>query len=99
MKTYCIDIDGTICSISVKDYSYAEPYLERIKQINSLYDEGNTIIIFTARGSLTGINHEELTLKQLKTWGVSYHKILFGKPAADYYIDDKAKDIFLWFDQ
>ena len=34
MKTYCFDIDGTICSISVEDYSLASPYQNRIKQIN-----------------------------------------------------------------
>jgi hypothetical protein len=98
MKTYCIDIDGTICTISVNDYSSAEPYTDRIEQLNCLYDEGNRLIYFTARGSLSGLNHEELTKKQLKEWGVKYHEILFGKPAADYYIDDKATDIFLWFE-
>ena len=97
MKTYCIDIDGTICSISLEDYSLAQPYENRIKQINKLYEEGNKIIIHTARGSLTGLDHSELTIKQLKNWGVNYHEISFGKPAADYYIDDKAKDIFEWF--
>ena len=25
MKIYCFDIDGTICTISVEDYSMAEP--------------------------------------------------------------------------
>ena len=23
-------------------------------------------------------------------WGVKHHELAFGKPAADYYIDDKA---------
>ena len=97
MKTYCIDIDGTICSISVEDYSLAEPYEDRIEEINKLYKSGNKIIFHTARGSLTGQDHSELTIKQLKKWGVNYHEIVFGKPAADYYIDDKAIDIFKWF--
>ena len=34
MKIYCFDIDGTICTISVADYSMAEPYPERINQIS-----------------------------------------------------------------
>jgi hypothetical protein len=45
--------------------------------------------LFTARGSTTGKNWQFLTKKQLSNWGVSYHKLLFGKPAADYYIDDR----------
>jgi hypothetical protein len=31
----------------------------------------------------------ELTEKQLLSWGVKFHKLFLGKPAGDYYIDDK----------
>jgi hypothetical protein len=31
-----------------------------------------------------------LTLKQLDTWNVKYHKIYFGKPSFDLFIDDKS---------
>ena len=97
MKTYCFDIDGTICSISVENYSLAKPYKDRIKQINHLFDEGHKIYFYTARGSKTGKDWEEVTINQLKNWRVKYHSITFGKPAADYYIDDKHNDVFLWF--
>ena len=49
MKIFCFDIDGTLCSKSETDYSLAEPYVERINQVNKLYEEGNKIILFTAR--------------------------------------------------
>jgi len=98
MKTYCFDIDGTICTISVDDYSKARPFKERINLINKLHDEGNKIVLHTARGSLTGINQKQLTIKQLDKWNVKYDEIVFGKPAADYYIDDKASDVFGWFE-
>ena len=29
------------------------------------------------------------TKKQLEKWGLKYHKIFFGKPSSDIYIDDK----------
>lgn len=32
------------------------------------------------------------TKKQLNKWGLKYHKLFFGKPAADYYVDDKFID-------
>jgi hypothetical protein len=54
-----------------------------------LFDNNNTIILFTARGTKTGIDWSEVTTKQLKTWGVKYHELKFGKPAADYYVDDR----------
>ena len=98
MKTYCFDIDGTICSNTSGSYEEAKPYIERIKQINNLHEDGNKIILFTARGTSTGIDWESLTKKQLKNWGVSYDELLFGKPEADKYIDDKAEDIFNWFE-
>ena len=45
-----VDIDETICSFSNGEYSLAEPIKNRIDKINKLYEEGNTIIYWTARG-------------------------------------------------
>ena len=92
-----VDIDGTICTNTDGNYDKAEPFLDRINEINRLHKEGNKIILFTARGTGTGINWEDLTKTQLKNWNVSYDDLLFGKPEADVYIDDKASDMFGWF--
>lgn len=97
-KTFCFDIDGVIGEKSdIKDmegdYSNNIPNKNIIEICNKLYDAGHTIIIQTARGSGTGIDWSQKTEKQLKKWGVKYHKLYFGKPAADYYIDDKMLDI------
>ena len=53
LKIYAFDIDGTICTNTYGDYELAKPYKDRIDSINKLYDEGNTIKMFTARGSTT----------------------------------------------
>ena len=87
---YSFDIDGVICDDLRGDYSKSNPRLDIIKKINQLYDQKNTIIIFTGRGSKTGIDWKEFTQKQLKSWGLKYHKIFFNKPVADIFIDDKA---------
>jgi hypothetical protein len=87
--TYCFDIDETICSSQDLDYSTAIPIEGRIEKINLLFDSGHIIKLFTARGSKSGIDFEELTIAQLKIWGLKYHEIKFGKPFADFYIDDK----------
>ena len=44
---YCVDIDGTICTLTPdpKTYEDAEPWNDRIETINKLYDEGNHIHI------------------------------------------------------
>lgn len=87
---YCVDIDGTICSLE-EDPSKAKPFKERIKIINDLYDQGNWIIYETARGSVTGIDWRDKTAKQLKKWGAKYNQLRTGvKIYANWYIDDRA---------
>lgn len=92
-KTYIVDIDGTICTIFTnhKEYHKAEPYYDRIKKINDLYDEGHNIIYWTARGSRSGVDCKPLTQKQLSDWGCKYTELKVEvKPFYDVWIDDKA---------
>lgn len=85
-----VDIDETIClTASDRNYANAKPLKERIAKINKLYDEGNTIIYWTARGTGTGINWQDVTEKQFKKWNVKYHELKFQKPIYDLFIDDK----------
>ena len=85
-----VDIDETICYYDVKrDYDLAQPHLDRINKINKLYDDGNTIVYWTARGTVTQINWFKITLKQLNDWGCKFHELRMGKPAYDLFIDDK----------
>ena len=87
---YCIDVDGTICTKTEdSSYEHALPYQSMIDKINKLYDEGHHIKIFTARGGNTGKDWTKLTADQLRKLGVKYHTLIMGKPAADFYIDDK----------
>jgi carbamoyl-phosphate synthase large subunit len=88
---YCFDLDGTICTKTEKTSYYdAVPFDEMVNKINRLYDEGHTIKVYTARGGLTRKDWRALTERQLSEWGVKHHELIMGKPAADYYIDDKA---------
>lgn len=88
-KTYCFDLDGTLCTNTEGDYDLAEPFPERIRRVNQLFEEGNQIRIFTARGTVTGIDWRQLTEKQLDQWGVKYHILELGKPFAHIYVDDR----------
>ena len=85
-----VDIDETICeSPEDRDYSLSTPIPTRIQAINDRYDNGDTIIYWTARGTGTGIDWREVTEKQFKEWGVKYHDLKLGKPIYDLFIDDK----------
>jgi len=90
---YYIDLDNTLCFTEKSDYENSVPILERIRYVNELKKQGNHITIWTARGRRTGIDHRELTLKQLKEWNVEYHDLLMGKPDYDIYIDDKSFNV------
>ena len=87
---YCVDIDGTICRTLGADYAGSQPLTDRIERLNALFDAGHELVYFTARGTVTGIDHTELTRSQLEQWGVKYTRLMLGKPAAEVYIDDKA---------
>lgn len=98
-KRFVIDIDGVIARIQPQlDYAQAEPNEPMIKVINKLYDMGNEIIIFTARGYVTGKDWKAVTTDQFARWGLKYHELHFGKPNADYYVDDKMLDMNLLLD-
>jgi CMP-N-acetylneuraminic acid synthetase len=89
-RSFCFDIDGVIATLSPEnDYSRAQPQHDVIALINELYEAGHQITLFTARGYVTGIDWRDVTQSQLARWGVRYHELKFGKPDADYYVDDR----------
>ena len=95
-------IDETICTNNREDtsipcdYNNAIPIIENIEKANKLYDEGHKIVYWTARGTVTGVEWTEVTVKQLDAWGVKYHDLKFGKPYYDLFIDDKNMNTDDW---
>jgi len=99
MKTFIVDIDGTICTDSRGRYELARPMKARIEYFNGLFDSGNRVIYWTARGGNSGKDWSELTEKQLEDWGVKYTELKMNKPAYDFWIDDKAYNGNRFFDE
>lgn len=93
---FCIDLDGTLCTNTFGEYEKALPVYGAISKVNSLYQQGNTIKIFTARGSGSGKDWRQVTESQLKDWQVQYHELIIGKPEADFYIDDRGINVAEW---
>jgi hypothetical protein len=98
LKSYCFDLDGTLCTNTEGEYAQALPLPERILKVNELYDKGNKILIYTARGTVTGIDWRDLTQKQLDSWGIKHHELRLGKPFADVYVDDRGVSDSDFFD-
>jgi SAM-dependent methyltransferase len=94
--TYCIDIDGVLCNNTHGRYELAQPYKAVIARVNMLYELGHRVVLFTARGTITGIDWRDLTETQMRDWGVKYHQLFFGKPEADIYVDDRGMGPVTW---
>eukprot|EP00959_Pyramimonas_sp_CCMP1952_P026624 558510-Pyramimonas_sp.AAC.1 len=107
-KRWCFDLDNTLVThpTVVGDYSTCKPIPHMIKVLNELYDAGHHIIIHTARrmrthsGNVPAVIADigQVTMAQLKDYGIPYHEMCFGKPYAHFYVDDLAVDP-LWTNQ
>lgn len=96
---YLIDIDGTICEhCDNPNFGKGEVFHDRISYINNLYNHGNEIIYYTARGmgefdgdvNLANQKWFDYTHQQLEEWKCQFHKLIVGKYSGDCYVDDKA---------
>ena len=96
-KTLCFDLDNTLCKTKGNDYDNSKPKKNAINLVNKLYRKGYTIKIYTAR--YMGRSNDKLKnkrskftkiTKQIKKFGIKYHKSFIAKPSADMYIDDKS---------
>lgn len=103
MPRIIFDIDDTICSnIRRTGYENCKPDYEVINKINYLHDELKfEIILYTSRGMVSCKEDIQKIIEKNKTilenwlekYGVHYDNIIFGKPIADLYVDDKALNI------
>lgn len=98
--TFCFDLDNTLVSYPYKtnDYTTVKPIQKNISFLKNLKKNGHKIIIYTARGMLTYNgdvekilkDRKESTIQQLKDFDIPYDELIFGKPLANFYIDDAA---------
>lgn len=99
MSRYCFDLDETLCT--GYPYELAQPLPKSKWLLHTLRSAGHVVIIQTARGmGSTGGSVGKaqaawaaLTFQQLQEWGFEFDEIYFGKPAADFYVDDKMVDL------
>ncbi len=104
LKTIAFDLDDVICfrpngyeHLGPNKYDYCEPDQNVIDLVNSLYEDGNKIVIYSARGMSqykgnVSLIYSELyfkTIRQLNDWGLKYNQLVMGKIHYDLLIDDK----------
>ena len=96
---YLVDIDGTICNNTFGDYQNAQPFVDRIEHFNNLFDQGHEIHYWTARGGNSGVDWTILTRQQFAKWHVKHTTLKLGKPAYDIWIDDKAINSEVYYNE
>ena len=103
-KRFCFDLDNTLVSFpQIKDdYNSVKPIEKNINLLKYLKKLGHTIIIYTARRMKTHQGNTgklmkdigKITFDTLEKFEIPYDEIYFGKPQADFYIDDLALNAF-----
>ena len=101
---FCFDFDNTLVTFpeKEKDYTTVKPIENNINFLKYLKSLGHTIIIYTARrmktysGNLGKVVSDagKITFDTLDKFDIPYDEIYFGKPYANFYIDDLAVNCF-----
>ena len=92
-KTIVIDIDGTICTEEKTfERPLAKPLPGAKEKVNELYDAGNQIVFWTARGW----EQLRVTKEWLDHHGFKYNHLVMGKLIADVFIDDRGRQFKGW---
>lgn len=99
-KKFCFDLDNTLVTYpkTKGNYDTCEPIQKNINLLNFLHRNGHHIIVYTARrmrthkGNVGAVVADigETTINSLKKFKINYDELVFGKPHADFYIDDLA---------
>jgi capsule biosynthesis phosphatase len=100
IQRFCFDLDNTLVTYPKVDgdYTTCEPINRNIEYLRYLKSNGHLIIIYTARrmrtwsGNIGSVVADigKITLESLEKFEIPYDEIYFGKPYADFYIDDLA---------
>jgi capsule biosynthesis phosphatase len=80
------------------DYTTVKPIYKNITLLKKLKSDGHEIIIYTARrmkthhGNIGKVIKDiaSITIDTLEKFNIEYDELIFGKPIADIYIDDRA---------
>jgi len=96
----CFDLDNTLLTYPAiaGDYSTVKPIYKNLALLKKLKSDGHEIIIYTARrmkthhGNIGKVIKDiaGITIDTLERFNIEYDELIFGKPIADIYIDDRA---------
>lgn len=86
---FCFEIEQTLVH-SARDLSHWKPIERNIAFLRFLHAEGHVVILHTARRMVGNVGAD--MLRMLADLQIPYDELVWGKPLADYYIDNAAID-------
>jgi capsule biosynthesis phosphatase len=101
---FCFDLDNTlVTSPTIQgDYTTVNPIERTISMVRYLKQLGHTIIIYTARrmkthnGNVSKVIQDigKITFETMENFEIPFDELIFGKPYANFYIDDLGVNAF-----
>jgi uncharacterized HAD superfamily protein len=88
MPTVAVDIDGVLCEETgtFGDYAYRKPMKAGLDLVRELNRQGHTVVLYTARWA----EDAAVTQNWLDSYKVQYERVVYDKPLANVYVDDRA---------
>jgi hypothetical protein len=84
-KRFCFDMENMLITLHGGDLRNCTPIKQNVEVLRRLHLQGNTIILQTSMQE-----NNTFVIQVLKELDIPFHEVHFGKPKADFYIDDEA---------
>ncbi|TDU28929.1 CMP-N-acetylneuraminic acid synthetase [Panacagrimonas perspica] len=98
-KTFVFSLSALVADGTEDKLGTSTPNPATIAVVNRLHSLGNTVLVSTTRDP--GSDAAAEAAQRLDQWGVKYHRIVGGKPRADFHVDDAMIPLFAlqrWLD-
>ena len=100
-KVLCIDLDDTIVHNADPEFLHYTINRVAVERVRKLFSLGFEVVVFTSRGQISCNCDLQLIERKYRTAienflqreDIPFSKLVFGKPIADLYVDDKAINV------
>jgi len=93
-KTFVFGLSSLVAQGTEDDLGSSTPNPAAISVINSLHSLGNTVLVSTVRDPVSDAVAAAEVTRRLHEWGVNYHRLVGGKPRADFHVEDGMIPLF-----
>lgn len=93
-RTFAFALSALVAQGTEDDLGTSIPNPGTIEVVNRLHALGNTILVTTVRDPGTDVAAMDEATRRLREWGVNFHRLVGGRPRADFHVDDGMIPLF-----